>query len=134
MVLLNTQFKKLKREYVFPIIDRKLAEMREKFPHLSIVNLGVGDIALPLVPSVASAICAATQEMTKPLTLHGYGPSVGYLFLREAISRLYGACAIDPDEIFISDGTGSDVGNIQELLSPRCKIGIPDCNKRPNCL
>ena len=65
MVQLNPHFKKLKREYVFPIIERKLAEAREKHPNLSVVNLGVGDIALPLVPSVAKAICDATQEMKR---------------------------------------------------------------------
>ena len=101
MVQLNTHFKKLKREYVFPIIERKLAEAREKHPHLSVVNLGVGDIALPLVPSVAKAICDATHEMTTPAGMRGYGPSEGYSFLKEAISKTsYAGCNISPDEIF----------------------------------
>ena len=40
MVQLNTHFKKLKREYVFPIIERKLAEAREKHP---LLFTGTGD-------------------------------------------------------------------------------------------
>jgi len=126
MVRLNTHFKKLKREYVFPIIERKLAEAREKHPHLSVVNLGVGDIALPLVPSVAKAICDATQEMTTKSGMRGYGPSEGYSFLKEAISTVSYAGMIDPDEIFISEGTNGDSTNIQELFSSKNKIGIPD--------
>ena len=127
MVQLNPHFKKLKREYVFPIIERKLSEARAKHPHLSIVNLGVGDIALPLVPSVAKAICQATEEMTTRSGMRGYGPSEGYLFLREAISqKCYGNCGISPDEIFISEGTNCDATHIQELFSLKCKIGIPD--------
>lgn len=126
MVRLNTQFKKLKREYIFPIIEKKLAEARAKHPHISIVNLGVGDIVLPLVPSVANAVAQATQEMTTPAGMRGYGPSEGYSFLKEAISRSYGKCSIAPEEIFISEGTNCDATNIQELFSQRCKIGIPD--------
>lgn len=127
MVQLNSHFKKLKREYVFPIIERKLAEVREKYPHLSVVNLGVGDVALPLVPHVAKAICEATQEMTTQSGMRGYGPSEGYAFLREAISqKCYPLCGITPDEVFVSDGTNGDATNIQELFSSQCKIGIPD--------
>ncbi len=127
MVQLNSHFKKLKREYVFPIIEQKLAEVRGKHPHLSIVNLGVGDVALPLVPSVAKAICDATQEMTTRAGMRGYGPSEGYSFLREAISqKCYGLCGISPEEVFISDGTNGDATNVQELFSSKCKIGIPD--------
>lgn len=125
MVQLNTHFKKLKREYVFPIIERKLAEVREKHPDRSIVNLGVADVALPLVPTVAQAICQATQEMTA--LARGYGPSEGYLFLREAISqKCYGKLGISPEEIFISEGTNGDSTNILELFGPKCKIGIAD--------
>jgi len=127
MVYLNTHFKKLKREYVFPIIERKLAEAREKHPRLSVVNLGVGDIALPLVPAVAKALCDATQEMTTKSGMRGYGPSEGYSFLKEAISKTgYAGCNIHPDEIFISEGTNGDSTNIQELFGSKCKIGIPD--------
>jgi len=123
----NPHFKKLKREYVFPIIEKKLAEMRAEHPDISIVNLGVGDIALPLVACVAQAICTATEEMTTPQGMRGYGPSEGYSFLREAICRVsYPNCSIAPDEIFISEGTNCDATNIQELFSPRAKIGIPD--------
>ncbi len=125
MVQINPHFKKLKREYVFPIIERKLAELKTAFPTVQIVNLGVGDIALPLVPSIAKAVCDAAVEMTT--NVRGYGPSEGHLFLRQAIaSTCYPKDLIDPSEIFISEGTGCDATQIQELLGSRAKIGIPD--------
>jgi LL-diaminopimelate aminotransferase len=125
MVQINPHFKKLKREYVFPIIDRKLAELKSAFPDIQIVNLGVGDVALPLVPSIAKAICDATQEMT--IHTRGYGPSEGYLFLRKAICEAaYPKGVVQPDEVFISEGTGCDATHVQELFGSRAKIGIPD--------
>jgi LL-diaminopimelate aminotransferase len=61
---------------------------------------------------------------TKP---RGYGPSDGYLFLKEAIvAHQYADLGISPDEIFISDGTNTDTANIQELFSLRNTVGILD--------
>lgn len=127
MVQLNPHFKELKREYIFPIIERKLAELQNEISPSRIVNLGIGDVALPLVPSVAQAITHATQEMTTREGMRGYGPSEGYLFLRQAICKTaYLQGYITPDEVFISEGTNCDATNIQELFGPACRIGIPD--------
>src|SRR3989344_226432 len=118
---LNMHYKKLKREYIFPIIDRKLAELKSRFPESEVLNFGVGDVTLPLAPSIAKAICDATMEMTTVEGMRGYGPSEGYFFLREAIVKnLFSHVGIGPEEIFISDGTNSDTSNIQELFSTRC--------------
>jgi LL-diaminopimelate aminotransferase len=62
MARLNSYYKQLKREYIFPIIEDKLAHLQKNFPHATSINLGVGDISLPLAPSIAKAICDATQE------------------------------------------------------------------------
>lgn len=127
MAKLNSHFQKLKRSYIFPIIDQKLGSLKEKYPQAQVVNLGVGDIALPLAPSVAKAISEAVYEMTTVEGMKGYGPTEGYFFLRETIAKHhYVFCGIDPDEIFISDGTNSDSANIQELFSLRSTIGISD--------
>lgn len=124
---LNNHYKKLKREYIFPIIEKKLAELKEKHPGVKVLNLGVGDVCLPLAPTIAQAICNAVSEMTTPEGMRGYGPSEGYLFLREAIAKnLFSHVGIRADEIFISDGANTDTSNIQELFSMRCIIGITD--------
>ncbi len=127
MARLNSYYKKLKREYIFPIIEHKLIELKKKSPNTTTINLGIGDIALPLAPSIAHAICLATQEMTTPQGFKGYGPSDGYLFLKEAIVKhQYSNLGISPDEIFISDGTNTDTANIQELFSLNNTVGILD--------
>ncbi len=124
--MLNPQFDELKREYIFPIIEEKLKALQQSSP-VTPLNLGIGDIARPLAPVVAEAICAATQEMTKPEGLRGYGPHQGYLFLREGIiSEELQGLGITADEIFVSDGINSDAVGVQDLFDTSCVIGILD--------
>jgi LL-diaminopimelate aminotransferase len=127
MVQLNTHFKELKREYVFPIIEDKLNQFKSNHPEAYVINLGIGDIALPLVPTVAEALCKASKEMTTVEGKRGYGPSEGYFFLRKRICDVsYSHLDITPDEIFVSEGTNPDSTHLQELFGIDCKIGIPD--------
>ena len=85
MAKVNPHFQKLKREYIFPIIEKKLEELQRAHPQASIINLGIGDVAKPLAPSLVKALCQATEEMGKMESIRGYGPSEGYFFLREAL-------------------------------------------------
>ena len=62
---------------------------------------------------------------------HGYAPDQGYDFLLDAILehdyRARGV-ALDADEIFVSDGSKQDSGNIQEIFGaglPRSRSPIP---------
>lgn len=127
MSKVNPHFQRLKSAYIFPVIEQKLAELKKENPHVEILNFGVGDIALPLCPSIAAAINEATMEMTTKEGMRGYGPSEGYLFLREAILKnLYSSYNFSPDEIFISEGTNTDIGAIQDLFDNQCTIAVPD--------
>ncbi len=127
MVQINPCFQAIKREYIFPIIDEKLADLKRDFPQAEIVNLGVGDIALPLAPAIVTAICDATREMGTEEGIKGYGPSCGYPFLRQAIAKHeFAHLGISADEIFISDGANSDTANIQELFCQSAIVGITD--------
>ena len=127
MAKINPHYQQLRTEFIFPVIERKLAELKSACPEASIVNLGIGDIALPLAPKIVSAIVGAVEEMGKPGSLRGYGPAEGYRFLQEAIcAQEYAHLGISPDEIFISDGTSSDTANIQELFGPSNVLAIPD--------
>jgi LL-diaminopimelate aminotransferase len=71
----------------------------------------------------------AVDEMASDESFRGYGPEQGYDFLREAIavndfqSR---GCSISADEIFVSDGSKCDCGNIQEIFSTAASVAIPD--------
>jgi LL-diaminopimelate aminotransferase len=116
----NLHFQKLQTAYIFPIIEKKLESVQGK-----VINLGVGDISLPLAPSVADAICQATQEMTqRPI---GYGPSHGYRFLREVICHEeYAPFGIEPEEVFISEGVNSDVADLLQLFDSACSVLVHD--------
>jgi len=121
--MLNSHFKKLKTAYIFPIIEKKLAELEKEHPNQKVYNLGIGDVSLPLAPKVADAICAATREMTdKP---RGYGPCGGYDFLKKAIQK-HEYPQFELDEIFISDGANTDASSIQELFQEKSSVVITD--------
>lgn len=125
MAKLNPYFPQLPRKYIFPIIEDKLEAVKKKFPDKEVLNLGVGDIALPLLPKIAEAVQAAVHEMTEQP--RGYGPSEGYLFLRETICQHeYAAYRISPQEIFISDGACTDATSIQELFDTDSVVAITD--------
>lgn len=125
MAKLNHHYTKLTGGYLFHEINRKVAAFREKNPNASLINLGIGDIFRPLAPSIVSALETASNEMGHQNTFRGYGPSQGYLFLREAIAAEdYKGLGIDPDEIFISDGSKNDIGNFQEIFATENRIAI----------
>jgi LL-diaminopimelate aminotransferase len=127
MVKLNPYFKQLKREYIFPVIEQKLCELRREHPEVKVLNFGVGDIALPLAPSIAKAMSKAVDEMTTENGMRGYGPHNGYAFLREAIAQNeFSHLDIMPEEVFVSDGTNSDTVNILDLFNLSNVVGITD--------
>lgn len=127
MAKINSCFQDLKREYIFPIIERKTDELKQNHPNASIINLGIGDIALPLASSIAKAICQGVLEMQEKTSMKGYGPSDGYQFLKTAIKENeYKHLNIGADEIFISDGANTDTASIQELFCQSSIVAITD--------
>lgn len=127
MLKLNQHFFKLRGSYFFLEIERRIALFQEKNKQAELFNLGIGDISQPIPPTINQALTLACQEMGTAGRFKGYGPSEGYLFLREKIAAFdYENLAISPDEIFVSDGAQNDMANFQELFSPKSKIGVPD--------
>jgi LL-diaminopimelate aminotransferase len=116
---LNRNFQKLKHNYLFASISEKVREYQEKNPGAEIYRLGIGDVTKPLCPVVINAIQAATREMGQIETFRGYCQEYGYDFLREAVAKHYKKfnVNISADEVFISDGAKSDLGNILELFT-----------------
>jgi LL-diaminopimelate aminotransferase len=129
MIRINEHYIKLKASYLFADITRRVAEFQKANPARSIIRLGIGDVTEPLPPVCVAALHAAADEMARRETFKGYGPDQGYAFLRDAIARHdYQArgCAIEPDEIFVSDGAKCDCGNIQEIFAADTRVAIPD--------
>lgn len=129
MALINEHYLKLKAGYLFPEIARRVKAFAEQHPSASIIRMGIGDVTEPLPPSVVAAMHQAVEEMGRRESFRGYGPEQGYPFLREAIvEHDYRArgCDIDPEEIFVSDGSKCDCANILDILGPGNVIAVTD--------
>lgn len=129
MVTVNENYLKLPGSYLFSTIAKKVSAFEASNPDKKIIRLGIGDVTQPLAPAIIDALHKAVDEMASPETFRGYAPDLGYEFLRKAIvENDYKArnCAIEEDEIFVSDGAKSDSGNIQELFGQDCKIAVCD--------
>ncbi len=129
MAKINENYLKLQAGYLFPEIGRRVSEFMAANPDKKVIKMGIGDVTQPLVPSVVKAFHEGVDEMAKAETFKGYGPEQGYAFLREAIAKnAYQENGIDisADDIFISDGSKCDTGNIQEIFGNDNKIAICD--------
>ncbi|MEJ1971112.1 MAG: hypothetical protein WDM96_00860 [Lacunisphaera sp.] len=129
MIRINENYTKLKASYLFADIARRVNAYVAANPDKPIIRLGIGDVTEPLPKVCLEALHAATDEMGQRATFKGYGPEQGYAFLRDAIAQHdYAArgCKIEADEIFISDGSKCDCGNIQEIFSTDIRLAIPD--------
>lgn len=126
-IKINENYKNLKKSYLFSEIAKRVKAYSEENPSAKIIRLGIGDVTLPLTRSVTEAMTKAVAEMGERETFHGYAPDNGYDFLREAISRHYKRFGVDipVEEISVSDGAKSDVGNITELFGDN-PVLIPD--------
>ena len=125
---INSNYQNVKDSYLFSTIARKVNEYTAAHPEAPVIRLGIGDVTLPLCPAVIDAMHKAVDEMSTKEGFHGYGPEQGYGFLKESIQKYYASysVALDADEIFVSDGAKSDVGNILDLFSADNVVLVPD--------
>ncbi|HEY3805017.1 MAG TPA: LL-diaminopimelate aminotransferase [Kofleriaceae bacterium] len=126
---INEHFAKLPAGYLFPEIGRRVRAYQAAHPDAKVIRLGIGDVTEPLAPAIVDAMHGALDEMAKRETFRGYGPEQGYDFLIDAIREHdYTARGVDiaADEIFVSDGSKCDSGNVQELFALGAKIAITD--------
>ena len=129
MATINDNYLKLPGSYLFAEIARRVAAFKEAHPEADIIRLGIGDVTQPLPAACIEAMHKAVDEMAHAETFHGYGPEQGYSFLTEAIienNYTKRGIKIDSDEIFVSDGSKSDCGNIQEIFGTDNKVAITD--------
>ncbi len=125
---LNPHYAELNESYLFSTISHKIADYQKAHPEADVIRLGIGDVTLPLATPVIEALHKAVEEMAHKETFRGYGPEQGYDFLREAIRGYYAdrGVKLELDEIFVSDGAKSDLGNLLELFSVENSVLVPD--------
>ena len=129
MAQINDHYLKLKAGYLFPEIGRRVREFSEKNPDAQIIKMGIGDVTEPLAPAIIDAMHSAVDEMAVRETFRGYGPEQGYDFLRNAIvEHDFKARGVDisADEIFVSDGSKCDSGNLLDIFGSNNKIAVLD--------
>lgn len=129
MATINDNYLKLPGSYLFAELARRVAAYKEANPDADIIRLGIGDVTQPLPQVCIEAMHKAVDDQAKAETFHGYGPEQGYSFLTEAIIKnnyTDRGIEIAPDEIFVSDGSKSDCGNIQEIFGTANKVAITD--------
>ena len=124
----NKNYDNLEQSYLFSTIARKVREYSEAHPEADIIRLGIGDVTRPLVPAVIDALHAAVEDQAKQETFHGYGDEQGYGFLHEALVGYYKSHGVElaTNEIFISDGAKSDLGNILDIFGTDNTVLVPD--------
>lgn len=129
MALINDNYSKLKAGYLFPEIGRRVAKFAAENPSAKIIRLGIGDVTEPLPAAVTAAMHAAVDEMGRRESFRGYGPEQGYDFLRNAIAQndfhSRGA-KVAADEVFVSDGSKCDTGNILEIFGAGNTVAVTD--------
>ncbi len=131
MAFLNDNYLKLRAGYLFPEIARRVNSFCETHPDAAkrVIRCGIGDVTEPLPAACIEALHKAVDDMGRPGTFRGYGPEQGYEFLRHAIAqgdyRDRGIEVAD-DEIFVSDGSKCDCGNILDILGNENQIAVMD--------
>lgn len=129
MAHINDNFLKLPGSYLFSEIARRTAAYTKAHPEAALIRLGIGDVTRPLPAAVTTAMAKAVAEMGTAEGFHGYGPEQGYDFLRTAIAQndyCARGVAVDPEEIFVSDGAKSDCGNIVDLFASDSVVAVCD--------
>ena len=123
----NTHLQQLKGNYLFTEIANRTQAYQQAHPEANVLRLGIGDVTLPLSPVIIEAMHRAVDELASAATFRGYGPEEGYLWLQQAIvdnDYTPRGIQVSPEEVFISDGAGSDLGNLSELFDASNSVAI----------
>jgi len=128
MARINSNYSKLQAGYLFPEIGKRVRAFAAENPAAKIIRLGIGDVVLPLPPPIVEALKAGADELAAKETFKGYGPEQGYEFLLNAIAADYRrqGAVVEADEVFVSDGSKCDTGNIQEIFAADSTVAVTD--------
>ncbi|MBR4451066.1 MAG: LL-diaminopimelate aminotransferase [Clostridia bacterium] len=128
MAHINSNYLNIKESYLFSEVAKRTAKFKESHPDADIIRLGIGDVTRPLAPTVIEALHSGVDDMAKAESFKGYGPEQGYDFIKNSLKEYYAekGVELDKDEIFISDGAKSDLGNILDIFSKDNVVLVPD--------
>ncbi len=129
MYKVNSNFQNVSGSYLFSAVAHRVSQFCEANPGVDILRLGIGDVTRPVCQAAVNELVRASAEQGIAESFVGYGPEQGHHFLIDLIvEHDYRARGIDvsPDEVFVSDGAKSDLGNIGDILSTDNIVAITD--------
>lgn len=123
---LNTNYQNLHTSYLFGEIYRRTDEYKEKHPDARILNMGVGDVILPLCDAVTSAMHKTVDALSDAETFQGYVNELGIPPLRKAIVEHYKkyGVSVDYEEVFVSSGAADDIGSTLALFDRSNTVAV----------
>ena len=118
----------LEQNYLFSEVAKRIRAFQAAHPGRELLKLSIGDVTRPLAKIITDEMKAAAEDMSHAETFHGYGAEQGEPFLREAIAGYYQkrGIAVDPADVFISDGAKCDLGNLCDLFDADNTVLLPD--------
>ena len=118
----------LEQNYLFSEVAKRIRAFQAAHPDRELLKLSIGDVTRPLAKIITDEMKAAAEDMSHAETFHGYGAEQGEPFLREAIAGYYQkrGIAVDPADVFISDGAKCDLGNLCDLFDADNTVLLPD--------
>ncbi|MBO4496373.1 MAG: LL-diaminopimelate aminotransferase [Clostridiales bacterium] len=126
---INKNYQNIEETYLFSEIAERVRKYMEQDKGAALIKMGIGDVTRPLCKSAVEAMVHAAEEMGTAEGFHGYGPEQGYAFLRDAIADYYlntSGVKVFSDEIFVSDGAKSDIGNILDIFDKDNVVAVTD--------
>ena len=126
---INHNFMKGQDSYFFATISEKIEEAQSKNPNRKIIKMSIGSPRGPIPKVSADAMKKAIDELLTVEKFRGYGPEIGYDFLREPVAEVaYRQRGVDIsfDEITISQGINEDISKFQLMLDMQSKISVTD--------
>jgi LL-diaminopimelate aminotransferase len=130
MVQRNKNIAKLQAGYLFPEIGRRKKAFLEKNPNAKIISLGIGNTTEPLGKHILDGM---KKEIEALGTKEGY---TGYddderaqkflQDLKEKIAKKWYNGIIEPEEVFVSDGSKPDCGRLQILFGADVSVAVQD--------
>lgn len=128
MAKINNNYRKLQSGYLFPEIARRTRAFKQHNPGVELIALGIGDTTLPLTPTVVKSLRQEVDNLSDAKTYTGYGIEQGNPDLRQALADHYGqlGVAIEPEEVFVSDGAKPDAANLQSIFAGDSVIAVQD--------
>ncbi|MBR5057569.1 MAG: LL-diaminopimelate aminotransferase, partial [Clostridiales bacterium] len=126
---INKHYQDIEETYLFSEVAERVRKFLASDHGAAVIKMGIGDVTRPICPSAVEAFKKAADEMGTEEGFHGYGPEQGYDFLRDEIAFYYekiSGVKLFADEIFVSDGAKSDLGNILDIFDNENVVAVTD--------